>query len=96
MAFLIKSAINYTRLTTQVKHLVVPVIPQLKNAFSVSMSSNSSSEPNTISSAMIKHGVVPDVIPVAPEEEIKVNVELLLSFIDECTQDFLSSKLNMY
>lgn len=78
MAFLIKSAINYTRLTTQVKHLV-PVIPQLKFAFTPNMSSTSSSEPNTIITAMNKHGVVPDVIPVAPEEEVEVNFELYLS-----------------
>lgn len=71
MAFLIKSTINYTQLTTQVKRLVVP---QLKATFSASTCSS-----NSIKTTMIKYKVVPDVIPVAPEEELEVNLEVLLS-----------------
>jgi len=66
MALLIKSAINYSRLTARAKHLIVP---QLNVAFSAC--STYSTKPSVAN--MLEHEVVPDVIAVAPSDKIEVN-----------------------
>lgn len=65
MALLIKTAINCARSTAQVKRLIVPQLYTAYSAFNYSSKSMA---------AMNEHEVVPDVIAVAPNEKIEVNL----------------------
>lgn len=67
MALLIRSLLNSARLTTQVKHLFVP-ISKLNAVFSAPTSTYSSK----LIATMIENQVVPDVIDVAPKDKIEV------------------------
>lgn len=78
MALLIKSAINYSRVTTRAKHLI---IPQFSAAFSVSSYSTKSSI-----ATMLEHEVVPDVIAVAPSDKIEVNNFMFIFFVETFEQ----------
>lgn len=65
MALLIKSSVNLTRLTAQVKKFIIPQITTLNYSSKVVV-------------AMDTHEVVPDVIPVAPSDKIEVRYYQIL------------------